>query len=269
MTKKEKDFIGEVWEYYRRHGRRSLPWRLTKDPYKILVSEIMLQQTQVDRVIPKYNAFVKRYPTCQKLSQASLGEVLREWQGLGYNRRAKMLHECATIVVRDYLGILPKTYRDLITLPGVGAYTASAVMNFAYNSATPMIETNIRSVYIHYFFKDKPKILDSELMQFIISTTEYEKPRDWFYALMDYGVHIKKLYGNQNVYSKHYIKQKPFKDSDRQIRGLILKLLAHKPVTKKTFSTKLTFDQKRIDEQLKALISEGLVIKVGRTYRLP
>jgi A/G-specific adenine glycosylase len=148
MTKKEKAFILTVKEYYRRHKRRGLPWRKTKDPYRILVSEIMLQQTQALRVVPKYEHFLQTFPTIQVLAKSPLSTVLRTWQGLGYNRRAKMLHECAKIVVKKYNGRFPKDLDTLVALPGIGHYTAGAIMAFAYNTWTPIIETNIRSVYL-------------------------------------------------------------------------------------------------------------------------
>ncbi len=108
MVKEERDFVKTVWKYYKLHGRHDHPWRKTHDPYRILVSEMMLQQTQVARVLPKYTVFMKKYGTVKKLSEASLGEVLRAWQGLGYNRRAKLLHLCAQKVVSEYKGKFPK-----------------------------------------------------------------------------------------------------------------------------------------------------------------
>ncbi len=139
MYLKEKKFIHTVKKYYKDHGRRSLPWRSTRDPYAILVSEIMLQQTQVERVLPKYEAFLKAFPTVRTLAQVPLGNVLRAWQGLGYNRRAKMLHECAKTIMKDCGGQTPTIMEDLLALPGIGPYTAGAVMAFAYNTPTPII----------------------------------------------------------------------------------------------------------------------------------
>ena len=138
--------------HYKKHGRHHLPWRKTKNPYRILVSEIMLQQTPVDRVLPKYQEFLKQFPSIKKLAAASLGDVLRAWQGLGYNRRAKYLHQCAAVIIYDNGGIWPRTVNELQALPGIGPYTAGAVMAFAYNQPIPIIETNIRTVYLHHFF---------------------------------------------------------------------------------------------------------------------
>lgn len=269
MTEKERRFVKTVWEYYERHGRRSLPWRLTKNPYRILVSEVMLQQTQVDRVIPKYKSFLKRFPTLTKLSEATLGDVLREWQGLGYNRRAKMLHGCAQEVVGAHKGKFPKTHAELMKLPGIGHYTAGAVLAFAYNIPIAIIETNIRTVYIHHFFHDATDISDKEIVQVAERTLDTENPREWYYALMDYGSYLKKSVGNPNSRSKHYVAQTSFKNSDRQIRGAILKFLTEKGMSRKALHAALAFDLQRIDEQLERLNAEKMIVKKGERYLLP
>ncbi|MFZ2252978.1 MAG: A/G-specific adenine glycosylase [Minisyncoccia bacterium] len=269
MTRKEKRFVEIVWEHYKTHGRRSLPWRQTQNPYRILVSEIMLQQTQVERVLLKYVSFLKRFPTLKKLSEASLGDVLREWQGLGYNRRAKMLHQCAIQITNEYKGKFPKTHIELMKLPGVGHYTAGAIMAFAYNIPIPIIETNIRTVFIHNFFHDETNISDQQLFPLMGIVLDEENPREWYYALMDYGSFLKKTLGNPNSRSKHYVVQTPFKNSDRQIRGAILKLLSAKQITRSTFHKELSFDIQRIDVQLERLINEKMIIKTGQKYRLP
>ena len=146
-------FRALVWRYYRAHGRHELPWRQTHDLYRILVSEIMLQQTQVDRTIPLYKKFIHKFGTAKKLAAAPLSEVLKSWQGLGYNRRAKALKKAAEIIESDFAGIFPQNYEALLALPGIGQSTAGALMAFAFNKAVPFIETNIRAVYIHFFFK--------------------------------------------------------------------------------------------------------------------
>ncbi len=269
MNKKEEKFIETIKEYYKRHGRRSLPWRITRDPYHILVSEIMLQQTQVERVIPKYEQFLEQFPTVEKLAEASLGDVLRLWQGLGYNRRAKMLHACAKIVAKDFRGQTPKTREELISLPGIGRYTAGAVMAFAYNKAIPIIETNIRSVYLHHFCKKQTDITDKELLPYIERTLDTKNPRTWYYALMDYGVYIKRTYGNPNERSKHHTKQSTFKGSDREIRGAIIRLLTEKSYTRNKLVSLLPFEDIRIDAQLAKLGEEGLMVQKGAYFTLP
>jgi len=273
MNLKEKKFVETVWAHYRKEGRHDLPWRNTKNAYRILVSEIMLQQTQVERVIPKYKSFLKKFPSLASLASAPLGDVLREWQGLGYNRRAKMLHECAKIIVKDHRGVLPKTHSALMKLPGVGHYTAGAVLAFAHNEAVPIIETNIRTVSIHHFFHDEIDIPDKEILRltvvFLGGIKQKKNPREWYYALMDYGAYLKKTKGNQNLKSKHYTKQSAFKGSDRQIRGAIIRVLSEGENTRKDFYRKLSSDIQRIDEQLERLKEEGMVVFERRKYSLP
>lgn len=269
MNKKERDFINKVWAYYRKEGRYTLPWRKTKNPYCILVSEIMLQQTQVERVIPKYKSFLKKFPSFASLAGAPLGDVLRQWQGLGYNRRAKMLHECAKVISQKFRGVTPKSCKELVGLPGVGPYTAGAIMAFAYNEAVPIIETNIRTVFIHHFFHDDVDVPDSKIVQLTVRTLDMENPREWYYALMDYGAHLKKTIGNQNIRSKHYTKQSTFKNSDRQIRGAIIRILGVSGKTRKSLHLELPFDAQRIDEQVEQLMREGMVVLQKRKYCLP
>lgn len=211
----------------------------------------MLQQTQVDRVVPYYKAFLKQFPNIKSLAEAPLSDVLRAWQGLGYNRRAKMLHNAAKVVVVNYGGRLPKTYSDLVSLPGVGDYTAKAVRTFAHNKPEVMIETNIRTVFIHHFFPKKDTIHDDALLPFIEQVLDTKNPAIWYAALMDYGVHLKKLHTNPSRKSAHHTKQKPFKGSDREIRGAILKAhLAGKSLIN------LPFDKQRLREQVNVLKRE-------------
>lgn len=271
VTKKQQVFIDAVWEFYRESGRDRLPWRSTKVPYKVHVSEVMLQQTQVDRVIPKYLAFMHEFPTVTKLAQASLGDVLVLWQGLGYNRRAKMLHECAKEIVEVHKGTYPNEYQSLTALPGIGSYTAGAVLSFSYNIPTVMIETNIRTVYIHHFFRNKSDVSDSEILGLVERTLDIENPREWYWALMDYGSFLKKEYRNINKKSKHYTKQSKFNGSDRQIRGAIIRELTS---LQKTTGAKIQeilceYDSVRIETQLEALVKEGMVIVENKNYSLP
>jgi A/G-specific adenine glycosylase len=270
MTKKEHQFVETVWKYYTEQGRHELPWRHTRDPYSVLVSEMMLQQTQVDRVIPKYEAFLKKYPTTEKLAKASLGDVLKLWQGLGYNRRAKMLLSCAQTIVREHKGAFPRTESDLLKLPGVGPYTARAILAFAYNTPTSLIETNVRNVYLHHFFKKESEIPDVQLMPIITRTRDEKKSREWYYALMDYGSFLKKTQGNTNTKSAHYTKQSIFKGSDRQIRGAIIRLLTTKSYSRLQLHSALaSFEDMRIDAQIENLVKEGLIQKTATKYNLP
>jgi A/G-specific adenine glycosylase len=271
MNRKEAQFISTVLQFYREEGRHALPWRKTRDPYKILVSELMLQQTQVDRVIPKYKAFLSVFPDVDSLAHAPLREVLLLWQGLGYNRRAKMLHGCAQMIVQEYNSVFPKEHQELVKLPGVGPYTASAVLAFAYGTKTPLIETNVRSAYLHHFFPLKTDVHDAEILPFIARTLEgAEDVRTWYYALMDYGSYIKKTFGNPNTRSVHYAKQSTFKGSDRQIRGEIIRRLSKAPfLTRKNFHAALSFEDLRIDAALSRLMEEGMILKKRERYTLP
>lgn len=271
MNKKEREFVEIVFSYYEKHNRNHLPWRKTKDPYKILVSELMLQQTQVDRVIPKYKAFVKRWPNAKRLASASLGDVLKEWQGLGYNRRAKFLHECAKTIIAEYNGVFPDAYEELQKLPGIGPYTAGAVTVFAHNKPIVLIETNVRTVFLYHFFKNKNDVSDIEILKLVEKTLPNNKSGEWYAALMDYGSHLKKTIGNINQKSKHYTKQSKFSGSDRQIRGAIIKLLSNvEKITLKKMVTELSsYEDVRILKQIDRLLEDGLVIKEGRSLRLP
>ena len=267
---KQQRFIQTVHEHYRVHGRHTLPWRQTTDPYRILVSEIMLQQTPVDRVLPKYQLFLKQFPTVTKLAAAPLGAVLRAWQGLGYNRRAKYVHQCAQAVVACYGGVFPTTYAELKQLPGIGPYTAGAVMAFAYNQPVPIVETNIRTVFLHHFFHDDTNVPDAAILGLVTETLDRANPRRWYAALMDYGVYLKKMYGNQNHRSRQYAKQSKFAGSDRQIRGAIVRTLGAGTLTRARLRRCLTeYSRERVDAQLDRLVEEGLVTKGGHGVAQP
>lgn len=278
MTAREiREFQNIVLDYYHAHGRHDLPWRNiptscshTTQVYRILVSEVMLQQTQVSRVIEKYRAFIRTFPTVHTLAVASLADVLTLWQGLGYNRRARMLHECAQTVVHEYRGRFPSDERSLTALPGIGPYTASAIVAFANNMPTYMIETNIRSVYLHHFFSDTTNVPDSEVLKYIEATCDTAHPREWYWALMDYGSYIKRTYGNPNRKSRHHAVQTRFAGSDRQIRGAILRELITNTLTLKQIKDALTYaDPERVNTQVANLTSEGLIEKYRYYYRLP
>jgi A/G-specific adenine glycosylase len=253
-----KKFKAQIFLYYKKN-RRSFPWRETTDPYKILVSELMLQQTQTERVVPKYLAFIQKYPDFLALSQASVPELLSMWSGLGYNRRALYLHKTAQKVVTEFKGKLPKTEDQLIMFPGIGKYTAGAIMAFAHDSPTIFIETNIRRVYLHFFFPDIEKVSDEEVKKIVEKTLPQKDFRNWYYALMDYGVYLAKSGENANTRSKHYTKQSKFEGSRRQIRGMALKIYVtekHVDATHMVFADK-SFDL--VNEIIEELKSEGFI----------
>lgn len=246
---------------------RILPWRKTRDPYRILVSEIMLQQTQVKRVLRKYRLFVKTFPHFLSLAEASLKDILTVWQGLGYNRRAISLKNLAETIVTNYGSKLPSSQEALMKLPGIGRYTAAAIETFAFNKPSAIIETNIRSVYIYFFFQAKNQVKDSEIISLIEKTLDKGNPREWYYALMDYGVILKKTHANLNRKSAHYHRQSPFRGSNRQIRGMILKALVEKPGLSDTeILLKIGSDPEKISDNLKRLEDEGFLRKKRKRY---
>ncbi len=202
-----------------------MTWRETNDPYRILVSEIMLQQTQVARVEEKYPQFVKAFPGFKALDRAALAKVYGVWQGMGYNRRALALKKTARIVVNDYKGALPRTHEELCALPGIGKATASSIMAFAFNLPAVFVETNIRTVFIHFFFKGNNKVADEEILPLVEQCLYKKNPCMWYWALMDYGTMLKKSGEDKNARSKHYKKQSRFEGSRRQKRGKVIRIL--------------------------------------------
>lgn len=258
-----------VWDFFHSHGRR-MPWRETEDPYAILVSEIMLQQTQVERVTMKYTQFLEVFPDFLSLAGADLRDVMRAWQGLGYNRRAIMLKHCAEAVVQKHCGSLPRDVGELCRLPGIGKATAGSLAAFAYNIPTVFIETNIRRVFIHHFFSDSLNITDTQILPLVEANLDRKNPRQWYWALMDYGSHLKKIVPNPNRTSAHYTRQKPFANSDRQIRGRMIALLLDRPdMDYGQIRSKLDCTHDRLDKILSQLLREGLLTETEGRYKIP
>ncbi|HEY6872378.1 MAG TPA: A/G-specific adenine glycosylase [Geobacteraceae bacterium] len=262
-----KTFQDIIYRHFRCNPR-PLPWRSTTDPYRIMVSEVMLQQTQVDRVLPKYDAFIARFPTVTALAEAPLPDVLALWQGLGYNRRAMLMKRAAEEIVARHGGIVPSSPADLARLPGIGKYTAGAIAAFAFGSPTPFIETNIRSVYIHLFCGDRTGVPDSEILPLVERTMDRDNIRDWYNALMDYGVMLKKSMANPSRRSRHHVRQTPFRGSNREIRGMILKVLLESPgLSAGEIALRIDKDAERVGETLGVLEREGLVRRREGVYR--
>lgn len=260
-------FQDTVWDYYNKH-KRPFVWRDTFDPYHIVVSEIMLQQTQTHRVVEKYLNFIAHFPTFQELAQASAQEVLAQWVGLGYNRRALALHGIAQRVMHDYAGQLPNDPTILQTFKGLGPATSSSIAAFAFNKPTVFIETNIRSVYLHVFFADKTEISDKELMPLIAQTVDQACSREWYYALMDCGVLLKKLYPNPNKKSKHYSKQSTFQGSNRQVRGAIIRHLSeHGSLEKNKLEELFPKKIKELPLIIESLVKDGFIIIINDTIK--
>lgn len=265
----DAEFREVVWQYWRENGRQGLPWRDTPSPYNVVVSELMLQQTQVERVVPKFLSFTSLFPDFPALAKAPLSDVLIAWQGLGYNRRAKYLHELAKAVVAR--GALPETLDELVKLPGIGTNTAGAILAYAFDQPVVYIETNIRTVYLHHYFADRFDVDDKELLPVIERTLDRDEPRAWYSALMDYGTYLKKQGLGRNNASKHYKKQSKFEGSIRQMRGAILKALIARPLTLNELKTMVNADE-RLDKALKRLIDEDLIVTrsagLYQVYRL-
>ncbi len=252
-----ESFIEKVLAHYQKHGRHDLPWRKNRSAYRVLVSEIMLQQTQVARVKEKYSLWMKTYPTLKALSTSSFRDILVLWQGLGYQRRAKALYMLAKEHAR-----IPKSFEELCKLPGIGPYTASAVCAFAYDMFShPMLETNIRTALIEEFHlpaqagQGETKIHDGILYDDLSRLMHHSRvkkigARTWYYALMDYGAYLKASRISHNTKSAHYAKQSAYKGSVRQLRAKVLFALTHKePIPK----------DERTEEVLQKLIKEGYI----------
>jgi A/G-specific adenine glycosylase len=254
-------FRALVMGHYAKSGR-AFPWRETQDPWAILVSEIMLQQTQTERVVPKYEAFLAAFPRPAELAAAPLSSLLALWSGLGYNRRALALKRSAQEIVERHGGKLPKSAEELDALPGVGPYTARAVMAFAFGEPSVFIETNIRSVYLYHFFPGEEKVADKLLEPLIARSLDSRDPRSWYYALMDYGAALKKRIGNPNRRSAQYARQSPFEDSHRRIRGAVLRELSARGaagLSRDELAAHLPFARERVDKAIGELVAEGFV----------
>lgn len=259
------DFQDMLWQKAR-ELYRDMPWRRDTRPYYVLVSEIMLQQTQVERVIPKFEAFVTAFPDVSALARAPLAEVLQLWSGLGYNRRAKFLHEAAKKIITEYSGEFPSTREELLSLPGVGQNTAGAIMAYAYNQPVVFIETNVRTVYFYHFFEGEESITDQQLREIVEVTVDHEHPREWYWALMDYGSYLKHQGGAQNNKSRHYKKQTALKGSIREVRGQIIKELTARDLTEIELRLNVKADE-RFEGALSGLLRDGLVSKTkGRLH---
>ncbi len=266
---KEAAFRKTIRDYYIKHGRHAMKWRHTTDPYRIVVSEVMLQQTQVDRVALKYPEFIQQFPTFASLAKASVADVLGAWQGLGYNRRALNLKKLAEIVVKKYKGKLPQDPVLLDELPGIGQATACSIAAFAFNEPVVFIETNIRRVYIHFFFSNKKNVHDNDILELVEQTLDKNNSREWYWALMDYGSLLASTVKNPNRKSAHYSKQPKFEGSLRQVRGVILKLLVHdKKRTVASIVKQTAKSKEHVIEALASLEKDGFIIRRGNVFML-
>ncbi len=266
-----KSFQKKVWNFYVVYGRHNLLWRPPQlkvkngkiDMYAIMVSEIMLQQTQVSRVLPKFEMWMKQFPNIEALARASRKDVLMLWQGLGYTRRAKFLHEAAQKIAKD--GV-PKNTEELENLPGIGHYTARAIATFAWNQSHDFVETNIRTVYINHFFKNKEVIVDGDILNLVEQTLDADEPREWMYAIMDYGSYLKSQGKAHNARAKSFTRQSKFKGSVREVRGSIMKFFIEKetltPKDQKEFEKR--FDIEKVQKALEGLIKDNLIMRAKK-----
>lgn len=267
LPKDREEFQKIILDYYSDFGR-SFPWRETDDPYAIWVSEIMLQQTQTERVLPKYREWMKVFPTIQSVAEAPLSTLLSYWSGLGYNRRCKFLQDAAKQIMGNG-GIFPSRTDDMKKLPGIGAYTAGAISAFAFNRPEVFIETNIRAVFIFFFFSEQGKVTDKELLPLIEQTLDRNDPRRWYYALMDYGSQLKKKTVNPGRLSAHYTKQSKFEGSLRQARGAIVRQLTrleNNALDLNFIEKEEHIDYQRLKKAAESLVAENILCKEDDKY---
>jgi len=263
------DFQHHVMEFYAAKGRHDMEWRHTEDPYRIVVSEVMLQQTQVPRVAVIYPKFIETFPDIYALAKAEQADLLAAWQGMGYNRRALSLKKLAAVIVDEYGGKIPDDPMILKTLPGIGPATSCSIAAFAFNRPVVFIETNIRRVFIHYFFEEGMVVDDADLLP-LISAMLPANSREWYWALMDLGTALKASVKNPNQRSKQYTKQKTFIGSDRKIRGEVLKkMLVQKTGTPEVFAKEMNEDPGRVRRIMDKMADEAFFVRESEhQYRL-
>lgn len=255
----------KILSWYQKN-KRDLPWRRTNNPYYILVSEVMLQQTQVLRVLPKYVEFIETFPTIDILANAPLSEILKLWSGLGYNRRAKYLKQMAETVKNYYNSQIPDTYEELIQLPGIGDYTANAVLCFAFKQKCPAIDTNVRNVIEYELNKNQP-LSSTKVKEFLLKLMPKEHPGEFLHALMDYSsLQLARPKRNRVI-------SKPFKLSNRFLRGKLISRLTQKPFQKQELINEVQHSTKRsaqdIRKSLKEILYEELAIEKDGFINLP
>lgn len=273
MTQQEIfNFQKKIYDFYR-SNKRDFSWRENITPYRIFISEVMLQQTQTSRVISKFAEWIARFPDFNSVAQASVHDVLACWQGLGYNSRGLRIQKAARMIMQDFNGQLPTTLSALESLPGIGPNTAGSISAFAFNLPVTFIETNIRTVFLHEFFAEAIDVHDRDILSLVAMTVDPICPREWYYALMDYGVHLKKELKANNQTSKHYARQSKFIGSRREVRGAIVRVLTQ---MKKLSYEELCYlvkneiphNQHSIDLTLQQLIREGLIDQNNQIYFL-
>ncbi len=270
-------FVARVWEEGAANDR-DLPWRGIDDPYAVMVSEVMLQQTQVARVEQHWPRFMDTFPTPEALAQASTAEVLEHWQGLGYNRRALALKRAAATAAEQ--DGMPRTFDELVQLPGVGPATAAGIIAFAYQEPAVYVETNVRAVFIHELFPEEDKVPDADLLPFVADTADTADPRGWYYALLDWGATLKRSGINPTRASTAYTRQSAFEGSRRQKRAELVRIALASPegITRKEARKLLDAFEKEhgrepVDDELFAslvsdLVKEGFFYEKARMLKV-
>ncbi|GMO52292.1 MAG: endonuclease III [Termitinemataceae bacterium] len=264
-----KQFRKRIYQFYEKSGR-DFPWRSADaSPWGILVSEFMLQQTQTSRVCDYWKHWLELWPHPADFAGAPLSHALREWSGLGYNRRCLNLHKTAAIIAEEHGGIVPRTPEDLQKLPGIGAYTAGAIACFAYQHSSVFIETNIRAALIHCFFSNRMEnpVHDDELVPILDAALDRANPRLFYWALMDYGAALKKAGQNAARNSVHYTRQSRFEGSFRQKRGALLRSLSFSgPADTSELQKRTGIEPEVIYEVMESLKTNMMVAELEGVY---
>jgi A/G-specific adenine glycosylase len=251
-----------------------MPWRSRRTPYRVFVSEIMLQQTGISRVTGHYLRFLRLFPSFRALASAPVARVLAAWKGLGYNRRALALRESARLVIQRHGGKVPRTRDELMALPGVGRATAGAVIVYAFDLPVPFIETNVRRVFLHFYFPRARDVDDRRILPLVERTMDRRRPREWFYALMDYGTMLAREGVNANRRSSAYTRQAAFEGSRRQLRGRVLGVIltlgsaTTTGIRREMARSGFNADDPRLAEALESLAVEGFLQKRRERFSL-
>jgi A/G-specific adenine glycosylase len=279
-------------DWYRDHAR-DLPWRHTRDPYRILVAEVMLQQTQVDRVLPKYEQWLAAFPTLDRLAEAPTGEVIRLWAPLGYNSRAVRLQAIARQCIASFEGRMPACFDELLQLTGVGRYTAGAVACFAYEQQVTFWDTNVRRVLTRIFRGPSEVLSERDMEDLAAEVLPPNDSYDWHQALMDLGATICVSRGPRcdlcpamNECAAHpailfqplavaerrgKYEAKPFETTNRYFRGRVVDALRERsPLSLADLAARLDRDDRDwLDNLVAGLERDGLVVRQGEAVSLP
>lgn len=267
MDAHQRQFQQQVWNFFQEH-RRNFPWRQTTNLYQILVAEVMLQQTQTSRVVPFFDRFLQTLPTVESLAAVDTETLLKLWQGLGYNRRALFLRSTAQTIQSSFGRVIPANLAQLQTLPGIGPNTAGAILAYAFNQPVIFLETNIRKAFIYHFFPNQPKVSDQEIRPLVAATMDKKNPREWYWALVDYGNWLGRTKTVTNNRSRHYIKQSTFEGSARQLRSHLLRLILEQPRYQNDMAADTSRSASELATALGELVAEGFVTNNQGLYTI-